>query len=383
MDNSQTSGMVSWLDEERRKDKAIITRLEERTTAQDALIQDQARRIRELEEELGKVRQAGVTADTLDEIIDRLRNEFQVTTEQAITRRQQLEQEALREISRETVAKTIEDLHKEIRLRLERELDTYQAEQDRLARVATELQEFSKELQSGNIELAIATLEEQRRMDAKRLSELNASAIELTKRLDSAGAKSELLEGLSRRNERALEELGTAITELNQQQAERAEQSVAVKQQQERLLAEMNRRIDAFATEMEGYGQRFETWTDTYRTMKRVTDDYERESDRLERRLNEASEAQRLSEERFRSEWEELNRDNQRRWQQFTLTAEEIQRENERHIGQITSSVTEMREQIDRHDVLLKALVESNRELFQVLTERIQAMVDRIAQLGD
>ncbi len=382
MDNSQTSGMVAWLDEERRKDKAIITRLEERTTAQDALIQDQVRRIRELEEEINKVRQTTITGAALDEIVERMRTEFQVTTEQAVTRHQGLEQEALREISRETVAKTIEDLHKEIRLRLDRELDTYRAEQDRLARVATELQEFAKELQTSNTDLAITTLEEQRRMDTKRLSELNASVIELTKRMDGAGAKSELLEGLSRRNERALEELGAAIEEFNQRGADQVEQQATVKQQQERLLAEMNRRIDAFATEMEGYGQRFESWNETYRAMKRVTDDHERESDRLERRLNETSEAQRLSEERFRSEWEELNRDNQHRWQQFTLTAEEIQRENERHIGQVTTAVTEMREQLDQHDVLLKALMESNRELFQVLTERIQAMVDRFAQLG-
>jgi uncharacterized phage infection (PIP) family protein YhgE len=380
MDNSQTSGMVAWLDEERRKDKAIITKLEERTTAQDALIQDQARRIRELEEELQRVRQASITAATLDEMIERLRTEFQAAVDQAITRRQSVEQETLREISRETVTKTIDDLHKEIQMRLERELDTFHAEQDRLARVATELQEFSKSLQTDNLELAITTLEEQRRMDTKRLSELNASVIELTKRLDGTGAKSELMEGLSRRNERGVEELNAALAELEQQQAERTEQGIATRQQQERLMAEMSSRLDAFATEMEGYAQRFETWSDTHRSMRRITDDYERETDRLERRLNENSEAQRLSEERFRSEWEELNRDNQRRWQQFTLTSEEIQRENERLIGEVTASVAEMRTQVDQHDGLLQAVVESTREVFQALTTSFQAMVDRLAQ---
>jgi len=382
MDNSQTSGMVAWLDEERRKDKAIITRLEERTTAQDALIQEQTRRIRELEEALNKVRQAGVTTAGLDEVIGRLRAEFQTTIEQAATRRTAVEQEALREISRETVAKTAEDMTKEARRRLESELDTFRAEEDRLSRVAADLQTFARDLESGEVRLTLTTLEEQRRLDSRRLSELNGSVMDLTKRLDDARAKSELLEELSRRNERTSEELGAAIAEINEQQAERIEQETTARQQQERLLAEMSRRLDTFSKEMESYSQRFEAWSETYRTMKRITDDYERETERLERRLNEISEAQRLSEERFRGEWEELNRDNQRRWQQFSLTAEEIQRENQRHIGEGNALVAEIRTQVDHHDAQLRALIDSNRELFQTLTERLQSMIERLAQAG-
>lgn len=380
MDNSQTSGMVTWLDEERRKDKAIITRLEERAGAQDALIQDQSRRIRELEEELDRVHQTGITTTGLDEVLGRLRIEFQSMTDQTIARRQAVEKETLHEISRETVAKTIKDMQKEIHLRLEREMDTFRAEQERLSRVAVELQEFAKEIESGRIGLLLSTLEEHRRMDSKRLSELNAAVMELTKRMDDGRSKSELLEELTRRNERTLEGLASSLVELEQQRTERTEQDIAARQQQERLLAKVTKRLDAFATEMEGYSQRFEAWAKTYSIMKRITDDHERETDRLERRLNETSEAQRLSEERFRSEWEELNRDNQRRWQQFTLTAEEIQRENERHIGEVTTAASEMREQVDRHDTLLKAVIESNRDLFQALTERMQAMAERIAQ---
>jgi hypothetical protein len=52
METKQTSQMVAWLDEERRKDKALITKLEERTATQTTLIDDQARRIQTLEGEL-------------------------------------------------------------------------------------------------------------------------------------------------------------------------------------------------------------------------------------------------------------------------------------------------------------------------------------------
>nr|MCU0481600.1 hypothetical protein [Anaerolineae bacterium] len=45
--------------------------------------------------------------------------------------------------------------------------------------------------------------------------------------------------------------------------------------------------------------------------------------ERLERRISEVAETQRLSEERFRQEWNDWRSDDSKRWKQFTLSTDE------------------------------------------------------------
>ena len=52
MELAQLAQMVSWLDEEHRRDRAEIARLQQRIEAQSADVIEQARRIQELEAKL-------------------------------------------------------------------------------------------------------------------------------------------------------------------------------------------------------------------------------------------------------------------------------------------------------------------------------------------
>ena len=52
MDTAQIAQMVNWLDEEHRRDRAEIARLQQRLEAQSSDIVEQARRIQELEARL-------------------------------------------------------------------------------------------------------------------------------------------------------------------------------------------------------------------------------------------------------------------------------------------------------------------------------------------
>ena len=54
MDIAQLAQLVNWLDEEHRRDRAEIARLQQRIEAQSADIIEQARRIQELEGRIGR-----------------------------------------------------------------------------------------------------------------------------------------------------------------------------------------------------------------------------------------------------------------------------------------------------------------------------------------
>ena len=87
METNQTAQMVAWLDEERRKDKSLITKLEERSQSQSALLEDQTRRIQALENELTQMRQQQLSVSRFDETVDRLRTEFNSQLEELQKRR--------------------------------------------------------------------------------------------------------------------------------------------------------------------------------------------------------------------------------------------------------------------------------------------------------
>ena len=107
-------------------------------------------------------------------------------------------------------------------------------------------------------------------------------------------------------------------------------------------------------------------------------EDFERVGERLERRINEVAETQRLSEERFRQEWNSWNDDDQKRWKQFTLTNDESWRLHDKEYDLFRAKVTGIDDQIpviqdhiDRLWGVERAKAEMYREQYQaIITDR-------------
>lgn len=376
MEANQTAKMVTWLDEERRKDKALITKLEDRVGSQNALIEDQTRRLAALESELTGLKTKYATVQFVDESSTRLRNELTSSLEQAEARRSSTSQELkkMRDADRDSLQKAINDLRQEMLTRIERELQPRRAEEERLSRVAFELQNYADNLSKSfeEFEHTLGFLEEQRRSDARRITELTESL----KKYDAFESKIDLLEGLSRRNERTVSEVSESIDQVKQERRDWLEQNAIVDQQREQLVDEMKRRIDSFVEEMEAQARLVENWSETHRLMKKHVDDFERLVDRVDRRVNEVSEVQRLSEDRFRREWEEFLQEDQRRLRQFTLTNEEAWRENEKLLEDLQSRMAQSSEKIQSLLENVQLLRQFQRTYLRALSEHIQANVE-------
>ncbi len=381
METNQTAKMVAWLDEERRKDKALITRLEERTASQTALIQDQARRIKELETDINRLRGNITPASTYEEAIARLRNDVEADIEQIETRRTSVEQDLkrVRDMDRESIMKAVDELRQEVIGRIDRAMQPRRSEEERLSRVAVELQAYANNLSKGleDFERSLTFLEEQRRQDTRRISDLNGEVAELGKRIDSQLPKIELLEELARRNERTITELSANLSEFKQLRQEWIEDQALADQQRERIINDMVRRMDSFAEEMLTYSQQVEGWADTHRKIKGQVEDFERIADRVDRRINEAAEVQRLSEERFRQEWEDFLGDDQKRWRQFTLTNEEAWRESEKALKDLTTQVVEVVERIERQSEHIKYYSSFYKQIMSVLADQLQTLQEQ------
>jgi chromosome segregation ATPase len=392
VDINQASKLIEWLDEERRKDKNTIARLEERLHSQEQTIDSLVKRVNSVESDQTRSQSENFHKSRLapDNVSENVRREMRELLERIEAQRlnAEREQDKRQEIAREALARPIRELGERV-IQLEgllTDLPAFGEERKRasqdLASLRLQLDDLQKRLSEP--ERKIAFIEEQRRQDNRRLSEIQTDFPELQKQFDGVRPRINLIEELALRNERRLTELFNSEVERREQIQQFIDQSNLVVQQQEVRLNELLGRVTTYETQIQQYSDRFEQWSETYREMKRVLDEFERLGDRLERRINEVAEMQRLSEERFRQEWNDWRTEDQRRFKQFTVTNDEIWRNHDKtfdkaleRMNQVEKQIPILEENLEKLWQLERAHLTQQRDTFQSLLSEYDAPTKR------
>jgi chromosome segregation ATPase len=393
MDLAQAIRMIEWLDEERRRDRSTIALLEERLAQQSDVISQLNRRLDGLEGEQSSMRTNFIPVTRESEIAGQLRTEFQQSLEGAESKRLVAEREAERraELARESIARLVREIGDRVD-KLDRaveELPAARVERDRvaaaLAAVQQRMEDQSKKLEEP--ERRLTFLEEQRRQDSRRISDIQSEIPELQKQVDGLRPKIDAIETMVLRSEKRVLDLQGAERDRREEIQQFIDQQTLLHQQRDQQVAELTKSFGAYDEDMRRYMERFETWAETYRQMKKIVDDFERIAERLGRRINEVAEMQRLSEERFRQEWNDWSADDQKRWKQFTLTNDEAWRNHDKQIEQyrrnlenLQAALEPVKNSVDRMWQLERSRAEMYRERYQALlleydqVERVPAL---------
>ncbi len=381
MDINQAAKMIEWLDEERRRDKSLIATLQERLAQQQELVDTLLRRVNSVESDQTILRGQVTTSAHDAEILEQLRKEMQQMIEGVEAKRLTAEREAERrsDLGREAVMRPVRELTEKLS-RLERqttELPAINVEKDRLAGVVANLQQRVDDLYKRleDPDRRLAYLEEQRRQDARRLSELESEQPELRKQIDNLKPKITLLEDLSLRNERRIQEIQTGDRDRREQIQQFIDQQTLLQQQHEQQVQDLIKRFGEQEQIMQRNSERFETWAEAHREMKKIIGDFERIGDRLERRINEVAEMQRLSEERFRQEWNDWRGDDQKRWKQFTLSNDEVWRLHDKEFERFVQKLDDIQALFPPLQDSITRLWSLERERAQLYRERYQALL--------
>jgi len=380
VDINQAARMIEWLDEERRRDKQTINTLEQRLVQQQELIDTLQRRLNTLESDQtvisSKVESSGRDYD----LIDRMRKEMRTLIESVESKRLAAEREAERraEIAREALLRPYRELEEKLE-RLSRtttEMPALQLDRDRISTSVTQLQQKVDDLNKklDEPERRITVIEEQRRADNRRLTEIESEVPEVKKTVESIRPKITLIEDLALRNERRIQEFSNTDRERREQIQQFIDQQTLLLQQRDQQIDGLLKKFDDHEHAMARNMERFETWSEAYRQMKTIIDDFQRIGERLERRINEVAEMQRLSEERFRSEWNNWRSDDQKRWKQLTLSSDEVWRAHDKDFERFVKRIDELNSYI-------KPLSDSIQRLWKLERERAQLYRERYQQL--
>jgi chromosome segregation ATPase len=380
MDINQIAKMIEWLDEERRRDKQTIATLEQRLEQQTETITSLQRRVNSVESDQTVIKESSIPIQKERDLMETVRQEMRQMLETTESRRLVAEREAERrqELNREQLTRTVRDVQDQLS-KLQRStgsLSEVRSEGSRISDSVTILSQRIDDLAAKmeEPERRLAFLEEHHRNYARRISEIESEQPETKKQIDSLRPKVELIEDLSIRNERKLQEVNNAERERREQMQQFVDQQSLITQQRDQKIDDLMKRYTAHDKAMQENIDRFETWAAAHREMQRIISDFERIGDRLERRINEVAEMQRLSEDRFRQEWNDWRDDDQKRWKQLTLSSDEVWRNHDREFEQFVTRIQEM-------ETWIEPLMDNINRLWNLERDRAKMYRDRYQEL--
>ncbi|NBD36541.1 MAG: hypothetical protein GVY30_11170 [Chloroflexi bacterium] len=325
MEITQLEQMIRWLDEERKRDKKEVLTLQERLEQQAQLMESQSVEMEGLRQDIAALRTELNRTQDYPEMIEKTRRDLTGSIEdfKEKIRRQQMESEKMRQVEINTVSEQMGELERKIRpmLRYDEALQAREAGEQRLQaqiqQISNELSDLTKRTEDRLQPMVY--LEEQRRADARRIAALEGELNSLRKTDEDLTAKTTRLEDrirkFSGRIEEALnvaksydskiEELRVADFQREQRMKQYAEQAEQVNAEVERLLAQTQK------------------YALLYNQNKQALEGLDAFQTRLEKRQNEISEMQRLTEERLKRQWEEWQTTFARDWQKRQVVTED------------------------------------------------------------
>jgi len=354
MDAAQLAQQVSWLDEQRRRDRTELVALQQRVEAQNAQIMELGKKLQEAEGRLAGMA-AQLTRFTLvDQAMAQLKEEVVLMLKREEEQRQLAEREAshVRRTEREAIMKALNDLRLEVQAltKLRDEMELRKAEDKRLNDVLLELRQNLIDMvrQGEEWSKKLSYLEEQRRLDSKRLAQLEQESAELVKAMEQLRGQMELTNGVLSRLEGRVNTLWTARDDLKAEYGRLQESLLLGEEERKRQLTKYAEAFEAFGRQMEDFTRQFVQFREVFDESRRVLAQFQQLEERLKRDQAQVAELQRLAEERMQKAYEEFVAEDERRWRKHEMAWDQRWNEQERTNAQFKERFVPLEEQVKK-----------------------------------
>lgn len=352
MENNEILMRFDFMDAERRKDKQLITNLQEQVSSLQEVITAQKREIKHLSAEMKKSSANMVRYDEHEETIAKLRvDHAKLITEiekkinlleKTLTAQRKDDQDTLniRLLELQNELKAVNEIKKDVQSKIENDFQINQRI-DELARTLADLSLKDTELEHG-----IKLVEDSIRIDSKRVSDLTIDLTALRKKIDEERTAVDSQREYVRKLEAQINDL------VNREQLRHQEQIAFIEAQsrqeidRESFFKDLQEKASQFQAIRDAIQSQMAEVQQASRSLKKSQTEFEELNERLDRRLNEIAEMNRLMEERFRQEWLAFKADDQKRWTNYSLGQEEALRVVDRELNQLTDRITNVEDTI-------------------------------------
>ncbi|HJQ13446.1 MAG TPA: hypothetical protein VJ830_01760, partial [Anaerolineales bacterium] len=358
--------------------------LEERIIALDGKIETLTKQVKPLPQQIADVANTASRLNQFDAIFKKQREDMNKAIDEIEKRFQKREKEITQRHEKdfEPILKTLNELRQTLDSEfppIKRDLKTRVLEENRLRQ---EIQELKPPIEAAKRAAEEATIvqhafDENRKQEAKRVADLQGEIAALRKRIEEAKAKADL-------NSDSWKNMDMRIKELVQSEADRKAAQIAFIDQQslvhfdrERMYKEWKQRFDSITIQTQTFDTQVQALEEMLRSAKRAQESYNDLNVKLERRISEVTEMQRLSEDRLRQEWVTFKADDQKRWIGYTLSQNEGTKDLNRALQKLEERIPPLDESIqilqDQLHQTADATEQQLQELMNVAHEWLSA----------
>ncbi len=374
MEIEQLEKRLEWLDEERRKDKNTIASLEEKILHLEGGIEALKKENSSIHSELGQFNSIYGRLDQADDTISQIRVEIGRVSDtfQKARRDSEVEIESKYRTEINQVNKTIQEMRKTLgqMTEIRKNIKQLQDEQKKLADIMVPFDQKILAAQVGfeEFQRTKKLMDEARKVDTKRVTDLQGEVTAYRKRIDEQRAKIEVVH-------ESLKKTESRLTELIQSETERRQSQVAFIEKQSQMQVERDRRwreIESKFNSIDQAASTFETQMrdieETMRVIKKTKDQLDESTTRIDRRVNEITEMHRLNEDHFRQEWTGFKADDQKRWANYNLIQDEQQKDLGRQIERLDDRLVQLEDLSQQlHDHMDETNEETQKRLRNLL----------------
>ncbi|HXF62098.1 MAG TPA: hypothetical protein VNK95_10800 [Caldilineaceae bacterium] len=362
MDIAQLAQMVNWLDEEHRRDRAEIARLQQRLEAQSADIIEQARRIQELEGRLAGTQAHLTKFGQIEHAIQNTKMELTALVERIEESRVQgvREAERARLADREMLSREISEVRKELpRIsRLEEAIDIRAVEDNRLSElimgVRNQIGALAKEIEERTRQIPF--LAEQRTSDTKRIAQLQQETVELFKRIEAVSGRIPVLDESIRKTAAEIEKLPPMVDGLREQQIAFMEKVRSTIVDREQIINRWQETIEEQKTLVSQAFERVQNFHQQIEVARRAVHEMQEFKDLILREQSQVQELQRLAEERIRRDMDEFREDFEKKRRKAELRQEHLWSEQDKYNREVVERFPPLLHDLKVHEALIQHL---------------------------
>jgi chromosome segregation ATPase len=377
MEFEQIIKQLEWLDNEHRKDKETISALQIKVASLESMLAAAGKQIKGLDHDLQNVLNQGAR-DMFDEMLGKLRVDVTKAVDdlQKQVQRREAENKSRRQVEMEGLDKLIADVRSvsgssEIKLKMKEQSVETERLVNNFADIRKKFEEQRRVFEETSHQMNVS--EEARRQELKRMTDLQAEFMTQHKRADESRQKITF-------HENKMNLLENRLTELLSNESKREQAQYDFFQQQNNSQAERDRawkdwrdKYAEFQKEAGTMMEQVQTIDETLRNAKRAQETYLELNTKLERRINEVMELQRLAEDRMRQEWITFKGEDQKRWTGYTLSSEENFRDLRKDFQKLDGIVSSL-------DELSRTMQDQLQQTTDTTEQQLQELMNIIHQ---
>lgn len=328
MEFEQIVKRLEWLDKQQRETKDSIASLNERLSSFESSINVISKQMKTLSKQITDVTPATKRVEQFESLLTKQRTDILKVIDENEKTRVKSEKETAKKVQSE-----ITELNK-IMLEVKASFNPTEIKKqlkvrgDEIQRILNNITDLKSTVDDGkrsneDVQRSLRATEETRKNDLKRITDIQGELTAMRKRIDENREKSTIYADSIRNIENRFTEL--IVSEQERKQAQNAfldQQSVA-QIDRDRAWKDWQEKFNLFKKEAEGMDSQLQKLDDALRSAKKAQDTYLELNTKLERRINEVTEMQRLAEDRLKQEWMAFKADDQKRWTGYSLSSEE------------------------------------------------------------